>query len=146
MKTILGSAVFALTLLDAAVPAFAQDAYQPVEEYTPPPPPQVAPTGEWIDTDAYGQIWVPSNTATVIVQQRPYAYFYTPAYGWTWYVSPWGPGIYRRGPWVHAVIAPHVYYHRGWVVYPHARYTYRPAVVYRAPARHVIIAHPHHRR
>lgn len=159
MKAIIGTAITALALF-ATAPAFAQEAPPPpggVEEFDPPAaPPAYSSSGEWVDTDAYGRVWIPADSTTVVVHERPYAYFYTPTYGWTWYVSPWGAGRYHRGPWVHAVIAPHVYYGNTWVVHPHARYTYRPAVVYHRPvvrqappahARPVVVrpAHPHHR-
>jgi hypothetical protein len=149
MKRLIGTAVLGLALF-GAVPAFAQEAPPPppgaVEEYAPPPAPVTATTGEWVDTDAYGEIWVPNNSQTVMVSGRPYAYFYTPAYGWTWYVSPWGGGYYHRGEWVHAQIAPHVYYHNTWVVHPHARYNYRPAVIYHAPPARRAPPPAHHRR
>jgi hypothetical protein len=47
----------------------------------------------------------------------PYAYLYTPAYGWTWYVSPWGWGPYRYGFWVRHPWHP-VGLHGYWVARP----------------------------
>lgn len=55
--------------------------------------------GQWVQT-ADGYIWVPNGSNTVAVEGVPYTYLYTPAYGWTWYASPWGWGPYAYGPWV----------------------------------------------
>jgi hypothetical protein len=79
----------------------------PVEQQAPPPqyaPPQAAPQalgGEWQFIDGQGWVWVPAGAATYDVASTPYVYLYTPAYGWTWYVSPWGWGPYYRGAWIH---------------------------------------------
>jgi hypothetical protein len=90
-----------------------------------PPVPAVSAQGQWVYTDQYGYIWVPEGSSTVYVQEQPYVYLYTPTYGWTWYGSPWGPGRYYYGPWVHrAWGAPRVWHRGGWyaphvVVAPH---------------------------
>jgi hypothetical protein len=63
---------------------------------------------------------VPNNAGNAVVEGVPYVYLYTPAYGWTWYVSPWGFGPYRYGVWVHRPWRP-VGWRAGWVA--------RPAVV-----------------
>jgi len=65
----------------------------------PPPPPQ-GPSGQWVNTEGSGWIWVPGGATTYGVEGVPYVYLYTPAYGWTWYASPWGPGPYVYGAWV----------------------------------------------
>jgi hypothetical protein len=49
----------------------------------------------------------------------PYTYLYTPAYGWTWYVSPWGWGPYHYGLWVRHPWHP-VGLHGYWVARPGA--------------------------
>ena len=43
--------------------------------------------------------WVPYGSTTTAVDGEPYVYLYAPAYGWTWFVSPWGVGPYRYGVW-----------------------------------------------
>ncbi len=43
---------------------------------------------------------------------------YTPAYGWTWYVSPWGVGPYYYGAWVRHPWHP-LGWRGGWVAHPH---------------------------
>jgi hypothetical protein len=53
------------------------------------------------------------------MEGTPYTYLYTPAYGWTWYVSPWGIGPYHYGIWVHHPWHP-VGMHGYWVAHPHA--------------------------
>jgi hypothetical protein len=58
------------------------------------------PTGRWVYANGYGWMWVPANAAVSDNDGVPYTYLYTPRYGWTWYVSPWGPGPYRYGVWV----------------------------------------------
>ncbi|MEI9941695.1 MAG: hypothetical protein WDO69_31155 [Pseudomonadota bacterium] len=73
---------------------------------SPPPAPDSAnwtyqyPTGSWVYANGYGWVWVPANTASIEDGGVPYAYLYTPRYGWTWYVSPWGAGVYHYGGWV----------------------------------------------
>jgi hypothetical protein len=48
----------------------------------------------------------------------PYTYLYTPVYGWTWYVSPWGLGPYHYGVWVRHPWHP-VGWRYGWAARPH---------------------------
>ena len=40
----------------------------------------------------------PQGASSTAVGAEPYVYLYTPSYGWTWYVSPWGfgPDLRRR--------------------------------------------------
>jgi hypothetical protein len=78
----------------------------------PPPSPQPAPPpsdaaqaqaaqqGQWMNTEN-GWIWVPAGAQTYPVDGVPYAYLYSPAYGWTWFASPWGWGPYAYGPWIY---------------------------------------------
>jgi hypothetical protein len=65
-----------------------------------PPPPATTTMGQWVHTIEFGWIWVPPDASTVLYDGAPYAYLYTPANGWNWYVSPWGPGRYHSGNWV----------------------------------------------
>jgi hypothetical protein len=53
----------------------------------------------------------------VDVESIPYVYLYTAAYGWTWYLSPWGFGPYYRGVWVRHSWHPHGW-HGFWVAPP----------------------------
>jgi hypothetical protein len=98
----------------------------------PPPAPQQAgqgspppgwvysyPEGQWVYAANRGWIWVPAGAATTDVDGVPYAYLYVPAYGWTWYVSPWGWGPYHYGGWVARPWLP-LGWHRGWVMRPGA--------------------------
>jgi hypothetical protein len=63
-------------------------------------------------------MWVPANAASVDDSDGvPYTYLYTPTYGWTWYVSPWGAGPYRYGVWVRHPWHP-VGWHGAWVAHP----------------------------
>jgi hypothetical protein len=96
----------------APTPAPVQTAAPPVVVVAPPVP-AVPPQGQWVYTETYGWIWVPQGTTSVVVQERPYVYLYTPVYGWTWYGSPWGPGAYYAGPWVHHGFGPARVWHRG---------------------------------
>jgi hypothetical protein len=72
---------------------------------TSPPPPgqtplvQPYPTGQWVYLSGQGWVWVPAGATATEMDGVPYSYLYTPAYGWTWYVSPWGWGPYVYGPW-----------------------------------------------
>jgi len=75
------------------------------------------PTGQWVYTTDRGWIWVPSGAPTTVVEGVPYAYLYTPAFGWTWYISPWGWGPYRYGAWVAHPWHP-VGWRGGWVAHP----------------------------
>jgi hypothetical protein len=72
------------------------------------------PDGQWVYQATYGWIWVPSGTAATVVDGTPYSYLYTPRFGWTWYVSPWGWGVYHYGLWVTRPPARH----RVWVAHP----------------------------
>jgi hypothetical protein len=86
----------------------------------PPPEPQrvyAYPSGQWVYTDGDGWVWVPAGAGTMVVEGAPYAYLYTPAYGWTWYVSPWGPGRYHFGGWVRHAWHP-TGWHGAWVATP----------------------------
>jgi hypothetical protein len=108
---------------------------------SPPPPPPVQdtapsgaasstgaplvysyPTGQWVYTVGQGWVWVPADATPVQNEGVPYVYLYTPAYGWTWYVSPWGWGPYRYGAW---------YRHPWHPVGMHGYWVARPRVVVR---------------
>ncbi|MEO6598897.1 MAG: hypothetical protein ABIQ16_03430 [Polyangiaceae bacterium] len=78
---------------------------------------QEYPTGRWVFANGYGWMWVPANAATADNDGVPYAYMYTPTYGWTWYISPWGPGPYRYGGWVRRPYHP-VGWRGGWAAHP----------------------------
>jgi hypothetical protein len=95
------------------------------------PPPAVAPggqpsaplvytypTGQWVYVAGQGWVWVPSGANTAEVEGVPYAYLYTPSYGWTWYISPWGLGPYHYGVWYRHPWHP-VGWHSHWVAHPH---------------------------
>jgi hypothetical protein len=139
MKTIfglLGSLPVLLAGMSITSGAFAQDEQPPPQAAPPPtasaPEPPAAPQaaevqaqGQWVYTDQYGWIWVPAGAEATTVNAQPYVYLYAPTYGWTWFVSPWGFGPYRAGPWIHAGprwgvgfrsgygyhgVAPHPYY------------------------------------
>lgn len=159
MKTIIAP-VLGLAITLGSTSAFAQVA----PPAPPPPPANVAPPvaappvaqgGEWVQSAEYGWIWVPTAADTVVVNNQPYTYFYTPSYGWTWYVSPWGYGRYQRGPWVtHAYYAPRVWRTNVWVaperrVVVQPRYAPPARVVVRGPVQHAPPARPvivHHHR
>jgi hypothetical protein len=123
-----GSTEGPLPALPSSAPQAAPPAYPqpegtpaaPVAQEAPPPAAQWVysyPTGQWVFTSTNGWIWVPAGTATVDSEGVPYAYLYTPAYGWTWYVSPWGYGPYRYGVWVRHPFVPRGW-HRAWVAHP----------------------------
>ena len=57
------------------------------------------PSGQWVYLSSQGWVWVPAGSGTTEMDGVPYTYLYTPAYGWTWYVSPWGWGPYHYGLW-----------------------------------------------
>jgi hypothetical protein len=76
------------------------------------------PTGQWVYLSGSGWVWVPAGAATEGSEGVPYVYLYTPAYGWTWYVSPWGWGPYHYGVWVRHPWHP-VGFHGYWVARPH---------------------------
>lgn len=116
----------------SAQPETAPAAQAPPAQAAPPPA-QVAapaapapapswvysyPTGQWVYTTDRGWIWVPTGSTTTVFEGVPYAYLYTPAYGWTWYISPWGWGPYRYGAWVGHPWHP-VGWHGGWIAHPH---------------------------
>jgi hypothetical protein len=67
--------------------------------------------------NGYGWMWVPANAEVSDADGVPYAYIYTPSYGWNWYISPWGPGPYRYGVWVTHPYRPFGY-RGGWVAHP----------------------------
>ncbi len=75
------------------------------------------PTGRWVYANGYGWMWVPANAAVADNEGVPYTYLYTPTYGWTWYVSPWGPGPYHYGGWVRRPYHP-AGWHGGFVAHP----------------------------
>jgi hypothetical protein len=120
--------------VEVAPPAVqAQQYAPPAPQYAPPqyaaPPPAQVPvqtSGEWQFLDGEGWVWVPAGTAAYNVESQPYAYLYTPTYGWTWYVSPWGWGPYYRGGWIHAPYwgrgGAWGHYYGGHAVYGHGGY------------------------
>jgi len=65
-----------------------------------------------------GWVWVPAGASATEMDGVPYTYLYTPAYGWTWYVSPWGLGPYHYGLWWRHPWHP-VGLHGYWVAHPH---------------------------
>jgi hypothetical protein len=86
-------------------------------------PPEAAwsyayPTGRWVYATDYGWFWVPNEAATTAVEGVPYVFLYTPTYGWTWYVSPWGIGPYHYGVWVVHPWRP-IGWRGAWVAGPH---------------------------
>jgi hypothetical protein len=117
MKTMVALVSGLSLMVGTAGTALAQsDGYVPppgAEQQAPPPqapgapqyaPPQVVPQsagGEWQYIDGQGWVWVPAGATTYNIASTPYVYLYTPVYGWTWYVSPWGWGPYYRGGWIH---------------------------------------------
>jgi hypothetical protein len=112
----------------AAPPPTATQAQAPTPTPTPAQPPATAdsnaqlvytyPTGQWVYAAGPGWVWVPSDTTTIAEEGVPYVYLYTPAYGWTWYVSPWGWGPYHYGPWIRHPWHP-AGWHGYWVARPH---------------------------
>jgi hypothetical protein len=122
MKTMfagLGSLVLGLSL---STGAFAQEEVAPPPQDAPqvqpgqpgampgqmaPPPGQAPaqgvysyPTGQWVNTAGNGSVWVPAGITSVAIGGAPYAYLYSPGFGWRWAASPWGWGGYRYGAWV----------------------------------------------
>jgi hypothetical protein len=83
-----------------------------------PPPPVVYSSGQWVYLSGQGWVWIPAEATTTDMEGVPYVQLYTPAYGWTWYVSPWGWGRYRYGIWVRHPWHP-VGVHGYWVARPH---------------------------
>jgi hypothetical protein len=65
-----------------------------------------------------GWVWVPAGSSVEVEEGVPYTYLYTPAYGWAWYVSPWGWGPYHYGGWVTHPWRPWGW-RGGWVAHPH---------------------------
>jgi len=115
----------------APPPADAQPSAPPpqgAQDVAPPMQQRVYsyPTGQWVYADGEGWVWVPNGASTTYYEGAPYAYLYTPSYGWTWYVSPWGVGPYVYGAWVH-----HPWHPAGL----HGYWVARPGVVRRF-ARH----------
>jgi hypothetical protein len=76
------------------------------------------PSGQWVYTAGPGWVWVPAGATTEEVDGAPYVYLYTPAYGWTWYISPWGWGPYHYGVWIRHPWHPYGF-HGYWVARPH---------------------------
>jgi hypothetical protein len=82
---------------------------------SPPPPPSPPPpqSGQWIETQQYGRVWMPyADDYTYLPPDgygEPYAYVYRPAVGWTWVVAPW---IWGWGPW--PLFGSYGPYHYGW--------------------------------
>jgi len=62
-------------------------------------PPAAAPSGQWVNTDQYGWLWMPYDRQYTYVpadlRAFPDMYVYYPAYGWRWVVAPW---VYGYGP------------------------------------------------
>jgi hypothetical protein len=83
---------------------------QSTPEVYPQPPAQVPPaspdvevsaSGQWVWVDGQGYVWVPEGTTSYAIDDTPYVYVYTPSYGWSWCISPWGFGPYSYGAWTH---------------------------------------------
>jgi len=114
----------------SAAPGQAPSASQPPpppaasDQGAPSSPPgqaplvQTYPTGQWVYLSGPGWVWVPAEATASDMDGVPYTYLYTPAYGWTWYVSPWGWGPYHYGPWFLHPWHP-VGMHGYWVAHPH---------------------------
>ena len=93
----------AVAALALPTTAFAQETVPPPVQYNPTPNPQaIQPqaAGQWVQLGDGSWVWVPANATTYAVDGVPYAYLYTPVYGWTWYASPWGWGPFVLGAWV----------------------------------------------
>jgi hypothetical protein len=93
---------------------------QPEAQEIPPPAAQWVysyPSGQWVYTTEHGWVWVPLGASSAEFEGTPYAYMYTPVYGWNWYVAPWGLGPYRYGAWVVHPWRP-VGWRGGWVAHP----------------------------
>ena len=117
---------------------------------TPPsvnlPAPAVAPgtlpPGQWVSTAQYGWVWMPYDqaytSAPVESGGDPYAYMYSPVYGWRWLAAPWVFGI---GP--QPYFGVYGYAHFGWYGhgwYGHPWYGYRGG--YPREYRGVVRVHP----
>lgn len=136
-RQVWGRMAFSLAL--ALAPCLIADQVQ-AQSTLPPPgvhvpdvpaavvvPQPAPPQGQWVNTAEYGWVWVPAGATPVAIGGVPVVYLYTPAYGWTWYASPWGWGPFAVGAWV-ARPAPfgfRVWHHGphgwGWHVRPHVR-------------------------
>jgi hypothetical protein len=87
---------------------------------TPAEPPSASdwvrayPGGQWVYHATNGWIWIPAGAAATGLDGIPYTYLYTPRFGWTWYVSPWGWGHYHYGSWVTRPAR----WHHVWVAHP----------------------------
>jgi hypothetical protein len=111
---------------EAAPPPPQQPAPAPSPPAAPPTGPAAPaqlvysyPTGQWVYLAGRGWVWVPAGATSQELDGAPYAYLYTPAYGWTWYLSPWGWGPYHYGIWARHPWHP-VGWHGYWVAHPHA--------------------------
>jgi hypothetical protein len=110
---------------EAPAPAASQQPTPPPADAAPVQPAQPAgpplvysyPTGQWVYLAGRGWVWVPAGTSPQEVDGSPYVYLYTPTYGWTWYLSPWGWGPYHYGVWVQHPWHP-VGWHGYWVAHP----------------------------
>ncbi len=115
----------------------------PASEIGAVPPP--APAGEWVFTEQYGWVWMPSSPAYTFTPDYeygdPYMYVYYPAVGWTWVDAPWLWG-WGPMPFVHVTAGVHfTWYGHGW---GDGWRGYRPAHYHGGVARHVP-AGRHHR-
>jgi hypothetical protein len=58
------------------------------------------PSGQWVQTEQYGWVWMPYSDAYTRVPSdgygEPYMYVYGPDLGWSWLVAPW---VWGLGPW-----------------------------------------------
>jgi len=114
----------------------------PLVERARPAPAQPAPpsaSGQWIQTQQYGWVWMPYGDQYVYTPEGggayPYGYVYAPAYGWTWLAAPW---VWGFGPRIHFSVGRPYYY--GWYRHPHfvGRGHIRPGVTvrgFRGPIR-----------
>ena len=90
----------------ASSPSVAPSASEWVHSY---------PEGQWVYHSTYGWIWIPADATAAGIDGVPYTYLYTPRFGWTWYVSPWGWGQYHYGSWVTRPAG----WRHVWVAHPH---------------------------
>ena len=61
----------------------------------------LAPYGRWVDSGSYGEVWVPSGTASGWDPYWDGEWIWTD-YGWTWVsYDPWGDIPYHYGTWVY---------------------------------------------
>ena len=86
---------------EASPPQAPPPPMQGSESVAPPvsPPPDAGPSGQWVNTSQYGQVWIPYGQQYTYIPGDPQAfpdqYVYYPAYGWRWVVAPW---VYGYGP------------------------------------------------